>query len=91
MAKHASIYPADHELEAVQRIVSHSERALKLVSDMLVEHDGKEAMDLKLVTLLSLSEDFQICQPEENSSEPRSKSPRVNCRASWKRSVQVCR
>ncbi|XP_060737967.1 zinc finger RNA-binding protein isoform X2 [Tachysurus vachellii] len=48
MAKHASIYPEDHELEAVQRIVSHSERALKLVSDMLLEHDGKEAMDLKL-------------------------------------------
>ncbi|XP_047662218.1 zinc finger RNA-binding protein 2 isoform X5 [Tachysurus fulvidraco] len=48
MAKHASIYPADHELEAVQRIVSHSERALKLVSDMLLEHDGKEAVDLKL-------------------------------------------
>ncbi|XP_026772973.3 zinc finger RNA-binding protein isoform X3 [Pangasianodon hypophthalmus] len=45
MAKHASIYPADQELEAVQRIVSHSERALKLVSDLLVEQDGKEAED----------------------------------------------
>ncbi|KAK3561951.1 hypothetical protein QTP86_019083 [Hemibagrus guttatus] len=48
MAKHASIYPADHELEAVQRIVSHSEKALKLVSDLLVQQDGKEAVDLKL-------------------------------------------
>ncbi|XP_053539108.1 zinc finger RNA-binding protein isoform X2 [Ictalurus punctatus] len=47
MAKHASIYPADQELEAVQRIVSHSERGLKLVSDLLVEQDGKEAVDNK--------------------------------------------
>lgn len=58
MAKHASIYPSDHELEAVQRIVSHSEKALKLVSDLLVEQDGKEAVDLKLVASLSLSKDF---------------------------------
>ncbi|KAL4608036.1 zinc finger RNA-binding protein-like isoform X1 [Arapaima gigas] len=37
MAKHSSIYPAEDELQAVQRIVSHSERALKLVSDSLME------------------------------------------------------
>ncbi|KAF7703046.1 hypothetical protein HF521_022053 [Silurus meridionalis] len=48
MAKHASIYPADQELEAVQRIVSHSEQALKLVSDLLEEPSGRESGDRKL-------------------------------------------
>lgn len=37
MAKHSAIYPVEEELQAVQRIVSHSERALKLVSDTLLE------------------------------------------------------
>uniref|UniRef100_A0A8C9TA73 Zinc finger RNA-binding protein n=1 Tax=Scleropages formosus TaxID=113540 RepID=A0A8C9TA73_SCLFO len=44
MAKHSSIYPAEEELQAVQRIVSHSERALKLVSDSLME-DGAHSRD----------------------------------------------
>uniref|UniRef100_A0A8C8HN59 Zinc finger RNA-binding protein n=1 Tax=Oncorhynchus tshawytscha TaxID=74940 RepID=A0A8C8HN59_ONCTS len=30
MAKHSTVYPVEEELQAVQRIVSHSERALKL-------------------------------------------------------------
>lgn len=37
MAKHAEIYPKEEELQVVQRIVSHSERALKQVSDQLAE------------------------------------------------------
>lgn len=32
---HAQIYPKEDELKAIQRIVSHTERALKLVSDVL--------------------------------------------------------
>uniref|UniRef100_A0A8C6T4H1 Zinc finger RNA-binding protein n=1 Tax=Neogobius melanostomus TaxID=47308 RepID=A0A8C6T4H1_9GOBI len=40
MAKHSTIYPVEEELQAVQRIVSHSERALKLVSDSLLEKDA---------------------------------------------------
>ncbi|XP_036376576.1 zinc finger RNA-binding protein isoform X4 [Megalops cyprinoides] len=40
MAKHSTIYPVEEELQAVQRIVSHSERALKLVSDSLLEKEG---------------------------------------------------
>uniref|UniRef100_G3P933 Zinc finger RNA-binding protein n=1 Tax=Gasterosteus aculeatus aculeatus TaxID=481459 RepID=G3P933_GASAC len=39
MAKHSTIYPVEEELQAVQRIVSHSERALKLVSDFLLEKE----------------------------------------------------
>ncbi|XP_061538849.1 zinc finger RNA-binding protein isoform X1 [Phycodurus eques] len=37
MAKHTTIYPGELELQAVQRIVSHSEQALKMVSDNLFE------------------------------------------------------
>ncbi|XP_026159165.1 interleukin enhancer-binding factor 3-like isoform X2 [Mastacembelus armatus] len=33
MAKHSEVYPSPEELEAVQKIVSHVERALKTVSD----------------------------------------------------------
>ncbi|XP_037106563.1 zinc finger RNA-binding protein isoform X1 [Syngnathus acus] len=51
MAKHATIYPGEEELQAVQRIVSHSERALKLVSDNLLEKNittaDTESGDLK--------------------------------------------
>ncbi|XP_075998934.1 interleukin enhancer-binding factor 3 homolog isoform X2 [Genypterus blacodes] len=35
MAKHSAIYPTQEELENVQNMVSHSERALKAVSDWL--------------------------------------------------------
>ncbi|XP_034102242.1 zinc finger RNA-binding protein [Drosophila nasuta] len=37
IARHAEIYPMEEELQTIQRIVSHTERALKLVSDALVE------------------------------------------------------
>uniref|UniRef100_A0A8C4WYS4 Zinc finger RNA binding protein n=1 Tax=Eptatretus burgeri TaxID=7764 RepID=A0A8C4WYS4_EPTBU len=41
MARHRAIYPMEVELQAVQHIVSHTERALKLVSDNLVEGKGE--------------------------------------------------
>ncbi|CAH1107338.1 unnamed protein product, partial [Psylliodes chrysocephalus] len=37
MARHAEIYPKEEELQAIQRIVSHTERALKVVSDQISE------------------------------------------------------
>jgi zinc finger RNA-binding protein len=37
VARHAEIYPKEEELQAIQRIVSHTERALKLVSDAMTE------------------------------------------------------
>ncbi|KAH8364187.1 hypothetical protein KR084_003484 [Drosophila pseudotakahashii] len=37
IARHAEIYPKEEELQTIQRIVSHTERALKLVSDALAE------------------------------------------------------
>uniref|UniRef100_A0A672NMB7 Zinc finger RNA-binding protein n=1 Tax=Sinocyclocheilus grahami TaxID=75366 RepID=A0A672NMB7_SINGR len=46
MTKHAAIYPSEDELQAIQKIVSITERALKLVSDILTDQDasakGKE-------------------------------------------------
>ncbi|XP_064865742.1 zinc finger RNA-binding protein-like isoform X4 [Oncorhynchus nerka] len=43
MAKHSTIYPVEEELQAVQRIVSHTERALKLVSVSLLEKEPPSA------------------------------------------------
>lgn len=37
IARHVEIYPKEEELQAVQKIVSHTEKALKLVSDFLTE------------------------------------------------------
>ncbi|XP_065169843.1 zinc finger RNA-binding protein isoform X2 [Atheta coriaria] len=37
MAHHAEIYPKEEELQNIQRIVSHTERALKIVSDQMSE------------------------------------------------------
>ncbi|KAK0141679.1 Interleukin enhancer-binding factor 3 [Merluccius polli] len=42
MAKHSAIYPTQDELEAVQNMVSHTERALKAVSDWLDEQEKGE-------------------------------------------------
>ncbi|XP_046292825.1 interleukin enhancer-binding factor 3 isoform X5 [Marmota monax] len=39
MAKHSSVYPTQEELEAVQNMVSHTERALKAVSDWIDEQE----------------------------------------------------
>lgn len=50
MAKHASIYPAPEELEAVQTLVSTVEGALKKVSDWmdgLNESSGKTSDDAR--------------------------------------------
>lgn len=37
VARHAEIYPKEEELQTIQRIVSHTERSLKFVSDALTE------------------------------------------------------
>lgn len=50
MAKHSAIYPTQEELEGVQNMVSHTERALKAVSDWL---DDQEKGTTKGITLES--------------------------------------
>lgn len=37
ITRHAEVYPKEEELQSIQRIVSHTERALKLVSDAMTE------------------------------------------------------
>lgn len=43
VARHAEIYPKEEELQTIQRVVSHTERALKFVSDVLNDN-GKSAV-----------------------------------------------
>ncbi|XP_051033278.1 zinc finger RNA-binding protein 2 [Phodopus roborovskii] len=43
MCKHASIYPTEEELQAIQTAVSHTERALRLVSDTLAEESSQHS------------------------------------------------
>uniref|UniRef100_A0A8C0IT15 Zinc finger RNA binding protein 2 n=1 Tax=Chelonoidis abingdonii TaxID=106734 RepID=A0A8C0IT15_CHEAB len=45
MTKHSNIYPTEEELQAIQKVVSHSERALKLVSDSLTEQESDREDD----------------------------------------------
>lgn len=42
IARHAEIYPKEEELQGIQKIVSHTERALKLVSDAMTTEIKKE-------------------------------------------------
>uniref|UniRef100_A0A673W1M8 Zinc finger RNA-binding protein n=1 Tax=Salmo trutta TaxID=8032 RepID=A0A673W1M8_SALTR len=42
MTKHTAIYPSEEELQAIQKIVSITERALKLVSDITDQEKTKE-------------------------------------------------
>jgi len=59
IARHAEIYPKEDELQGIQKIVSHTERALKLVSDAMTE-------TTKVITTDSA---VQV-QPSSSSSEP---------------------
>ncbi|KAH8380266.1 hypothetical protein KR009_009750 [Drosophila setifemur] len=47
IARHAEIYPKEEELQTIQRIVSHTERALKLVSDSLAEQPNEVGQAIK--------------------------------------------
>lgn len=44
VAKHAEIYPAEQQLADTQRAVSHTERALKSLSDALAEQARPKVM-----------------------------------------------
>ncbi|AWP06618.1 putative zinc finger RNA-binding protein-like [Scophthalmus maximus] len=45
MTKHAAIYPSEDELQSIQKIVSITERALKLVSDIITDQDKDKDKD----------------------------------------------
>lgn len=44
VAKHNDIYPLENELAAIQKIVSNTEKALKLVSDYLADLDTPKGL-----------------------------------------------
>lgn len=41
LAKHADIYPPEQQLQEIHRAVSHTEKALKSLSDALADHGRK--------------------------------------------------
>ncbi|XP_070819665.1 zinc finger RNA-binding protein [Chaetodon trifascialis] len=45
MTKHAAIYPSEDELQSIQKIVSITERALRLVSDIITDQDKTKEED----------------------------------------------
>lgn len=45
MTKHAAIYPSEDELQSIQKIVSITERALKLVSDIITDQNKAKEED----------------------------------------------
>ncbi|NP_001180330.1 interleukin enhancer-binding factor 3-B [Xenopus laevis] len=45
MAKHSVVYPTQEELEAVQNMVSHTERALKAVSDWIDQQEKDSGIE----------------------------------------------
>lgn len=45
MTKHAAIYPCEDELQSIQKIVSITERALKLVSDIITDQENDKEED----------------------------------------------
>uniref|UniRef100_A0A3Q3A885 Zinc finger RNA-binding protein n=1 Tax=Kryptolebias marmoratus TaxID=37003 RepID=A0A3Q3A885_KRYMA len=45
MTKHAAIYPSEDELQSIQKIVSITERALKLVSDIITDQEAVKEED----------------------------------------------
>ncbi|XP_039628452.1 interleukin enhancer-binding factor 3-like isoform X2 [Polypterus senegalus] len=63
MAKHSAVYPTQEELECVQNMVSHTERALKAVSDWL---DEQEKTNNKPPSTVS-----EESAPEEKESEQK--------------------
>nr|CAH7740303.1 unnamed protein product [Callosobruchus chinensis] len=67
MARHSEIYPKEEELQSIQRIVSHTERALKSVSDQLAEAKPKEGAN-----------DPKLSKPEEKQTEQQKEDGRDN-------------
>lgn len=71
MAKHSTIYPSSHDLEAVQTLVSTVECALKHVSDWLdqTSSDGCSQVDIRPAE--GAEEDEAADEAEESSDSCR--------------------
>ncbi|XP_051987575.1 interleukin enhancer-binding factor 3 homolog isoform X2 [Xyrauchen texanus] len=69
MAKHSAVYPTQEELEAVQNMVSHTERALKAVSDWL---DEQEKGNSKEDTMDAIEDGEKETEPKSMDQPTRS-------------------
>lgn len=70
IARHAEIYPKEEELQTIQRIVSHTERALKLVSDAMTDVKvGGDTPTVTPVVPVPVAEETPITPTNEKESE----------------------
>lgn len=69
MARHSEIYPKEEELQGIQRIVSHTERALKMVSDQLAEPVAVGAAPVSVTTSPN-NKDGQPTVPSPTGKSP---------------------
>ncbi|XP_053573906.1 interleukin enhancer-binding factor 3 isoform X2 [Bombina bombina] len=74
MAKHSTVYPTQEELEAVQNMVSHTERALKAVSDWIDQQDkesgGGEVAATEPEAMEEVSEEGKESNGTKNAENP---------------------
>lgn len=70
MAKHSAIYPTEAELQSVQNIVSASEKALKIVSDVISEQDNPEME----VEAIAEGEKDEVVEKKDQVAEEKTES-----------------
>ncbi|XP_059479659.1 zinc finger RNA-binding protein isoform X3 [Neocloeon triangulifer] len=90
-AKHQEIYPTEDELQAVQRIVSHTEKALKQVSDQLVDAQGgtTEAPAATTAPAPEATKEIKVEKPDEQSAVKK-EDGRDGSMFSFHRSKEEC-
>ncbi|XP_054717148.1 zinc finger RNA-binding protein-like isoform X2 [Uloborus diversus] len=70
MAKHTLIYPKEEELNAVQKIITNTEKALKLVSDYLTEKAEKKEVPKATTETKDVKPVENKDSKEKDSSQP---------------------
>lgn len=83
VAKHAEIYPKEEELQLIQRIVSHTERALKFVSDALTEKSAQNVTNgvNKPEAATAAADAIKTENTEENATKPTDSEATTNAPA----------
>ncbi|XP_071542309.1 zinc finger RNA-binding protein [Panulirus ornatus] len=77
LAKHAEIYPKEEELGAIQKIVSNTEKALKMVSDYLAEVDAPKEQQVKLKIKKEKEEDSKGEDDKKDGEKKEDGPPRM--------------
>ncbi|XP_023932423.1 zinc finger RNA-binding protein [Lingula anatina] len=77
MAKHASIYPNEQELQAVQSIVSTCEKALKLVSDAIAESDNPRPAEAEKLIKTEKKDEKEAEAKEGDKEDDPNQPPRA--------------